>query len=393
MARFSPGLQSAINNLMSGRGTPLRLNPAGRTIEARRSGTCPISGEAISPGDSITKTEAGWVLSQHAGAAMENPRQIKRGKGRFVQTPQSVREQDRYTAAAEMAYFEGGPGERYLTSSAPIRKYQQLENPGMGGKAMKYARTHGMSLKEGWAAVKAGKSNPATPPSGPSASSLIRKAKDHDLFVVPRSPTKVDFHSDSGYDGMGGAYIGSVSVNGDIVTFVGFEPPGKSFAVKILNPRKATAAIVSVADALNAGYDDLAATVTEFADGVLQLVGESGRSNPYFENGMGGSAMKYARDHGVSLKKGWAAVKSGLSNPYHNPNKEAEVQALARQVLRFWPKVSPTAEQQLFFMLNPEYIQGGDSIEMVVASFLGNALGWRGEDARRIKAQLNALLR
>ena len=59
MARFSPGLQSAINNLMSGRGTPLRLNPAGRTIEARRSGTCPISGEAISPGDSITKTEAG----------------------------------------------------------------------------------------------------------------------------------------------------------------------------------------------------------------------------------------------------------------------------------------------------------------------------------------------
>ena len=379
MARFSPGLQNAINNLMSGHGTPLRLNPAGRTIEARRSGTCPISGEPISPGDSITKTDAGWVLTKHAGAAMENPRTFrgaqsaerraqpsKETKRRQAQNESlkdylreydpGFRERPRLRQSKTFSTRVGGnlvlQHEKELKSMMPdlslpaIRKmspeqvvealdkrgvmhpefegfamhhFQReynnpyYENPGMGGKAMKYARTHGMSLKEGWAAVKAGKSNPATPSSGPSASSLIRKAKDHDLFGVPRSPTKVDFHSDSGYDGMGGAYIGSVSVNGDIVTFVGFEPPGKSFAVKILNPRKATAAIVDVADALNAGYDDLAATVTEFADGVLQLVGESGLSNPYFENGMGGSAMKYAKKHGVSLKQGWAAVKAGRS--------------------------------------------------------------------------------
>jgi len=96
MARFSPGLQNAINNLMTGHGTPLRMNPAGRSIQARRSGTCPISGEPISPGDSITKTDAGWVLSEHAGGAMENPLQIKRGKGKFKQTPQSVQGQLRH---------------------------------------------------------------------------------------------------------------------------------------------------------------------------------------------------------------------------------------------------------------------------------------------------------
>jgi hypothetical protein len=136
------------------------MNPGMRTIQAKRPGTCPISDEAIEVGDSITKTPAGWALTEHVQSFMENPLQIKRGKGKFKQTPQSVREQDRYTAAAEMAYFEGGPGERYLTSSAPVRKYQQVENPSKGGDAMRYARAHGVSLKEGWAAVKAGLSNP-----------------------------------------------------------------------------------------------------------------------------------------------------------------------------------------------------------------------------------------
>jgi len=44
-------------------------NPAERTMLAKRNGTCPLSGEFISVGDSITKTNAGWVLSHHAGRA------------------------------------------------------------------------------------------------------------------------------------------------------------------------------------------------------------------------------------------------------------------------------------------------------------------------------------
>ena len=44
-------------------------------------------------------------------------------------------------------------------------------------------------------------------------------------------------------------------------------------------------------------------------------------------------------------------------------------------------------------MLNPNAIRGGDTTDHVVASFLANATSWRGDTARRIKAQLNALLR
>jgi hypothetical protein len=45
----------------------LKSNPAQRTMQAMRNGTCPLSGERISMGDSITKTNAGWVLTRHAG--------------------------------------------------------------------------------------------------------------------------------------------------------------------------------------------------------------------------------------------------------------------------------------------------------------------------------------
>ena len=44
-----------------------KANPAQRTMQAMRNGTCPLSGERISMGDSITKTNAGWVLTRHAG--------------------------------------------------------------------------------------------------------------------------------------------------------------------------------------------------------------------------------------------------------------------------------------------------------------------------------------
>jgi hypothetical protein len=95
--------------------------------------------------------------------------------------------------------------------------------------------------------------------------------------------------------------------------------------------------------------------------------------------------------HAISAGGAKANGRGGRKNR-RNPSKEKQVQALAREVNRTWAKVSPYAEQQLLFMLHPEYITGGDTIEMVVASFLANAQGWRGDDAKRIKAQLKALL-
>jgi hypothetical protein len=259
MARYTPLPASvratAIRELESA--MELRSNPGARTIKARRTSTCPISDEKIEVGDSITKTESGWALTKYVRAAKSNP--------------------------------------------------------SAGGRAMKYARAHGVPLKQGWAAVKAGKANPLAPSAGPSAKSLMRIAGGYDLHVEPRSPSQVDFHADAGDgEGSGGEYIGSVTVNGDMVIFVGFHPPGKTFTVKILNSAKATRAIVEIVSALHAGYENLPATVEEFASGVLQLVGKVGKANPYYENpSMGGRAMQYSRAHGVSLKEGWKAVKSG----------------------------------------------------------------------------------
>ena len=85
----------------------------------------------------------------------------------------------------------------------------------------------------------------------------------------------------------------------------------------------------------------------------------------------------------------------GYANPKHRHNpltKTQQVKALALQVIYNWKNVSPHAEQQLQFMLHPEMITGGDRIEHVIASFLANATGWRGDKAREIKAELKKLL-
>lgn len=178
MSRFSPGLQSAIDNLIAGRGTPLRTNygarsnPGMRTIQAKRPGTCPISDEAIEVGDSITKTPAGWALTEHVQSFMENPLQIKSGKGKFKQPASSI-------ASRKVDYAHLSDAElRARAASGDARAAEHLEenemayqewharqtesreNPSMGGRAMKYAKAHGVSLKEGWAAVKSGLSNP-----------------------------------------------------------------------------------------------------------------------------------------------------------------------------------------------------------------------------------------
>ena len=111
--------------------------------------------------------------------------------------------------------------------------------------------------------------NPAS--TGPTASKIARRAKDYDMFALPTSEVRVDFYADEGADGFGGEYVGTVLLKGDTVTFAKFYGV-KPFSAKILKPANATRAIAEVASALNAGYDNNAATVEEFAKGILQIV-------------------------------------------------------------------------------------------------------------------------
>lgn len=69
---------------------------------------------------------------------------------------------------------------------------------------------------------------------------------------------------------------------------------------------------------------------------------------------------------------------------------------IAAEVRRTWPKVSPYAKPYLDAMaqlnsLNDSYY--ADDAQSVVLYFLSNAASWRGEDAKRIKAELKAMLK
>lgn len=68
---------------------------------------------------------------------------------------------------------------------------------------------------------------------------------------------------------------------------------------------------------------------------------------------------------------------------------------IAREIRKTWTKVSPYAEPYLEAMASLNSIHDNyyfDSAHSVVLYFLSNASGWRGEDARRIKAELKAML-
>lgn len=68
---------------------------------------------------------------------------------------------------------------------------------------------------------------------------------------------------------------------------------------------------------------------------------------------------------------------------------------IAREIRKTWTKVSPYAEPYLEAMASLNSINDNyyfDSGKSVVLYFLSNANGWRGEDARRIKAELKAML-
>jgi hypothetical protein len=76
-------------------------------------------------------------------------------------------------------------------------------------------------------------------------------------------------------------------------------------------------------------------------------------------------------------------------------NEARPLSAIARDIRAHWPKVNFAAKPYLDAMAtlhgikDPYYYDSGES---VVRYFLSNASTWRGENAKRIKAELKAML-
>lgn len=74
----------------------------------------------------------------------------------------------------------------------------------------------------------------------------------------------------------------------------------------------------------------------------------------------------------------------------HRPLSE-----VANEVYETWPKVNYAAKPYLQAMETLDLITdsyGADSAASIVRYFLSNANGWRGEDAKRIKDELKAMV-
>lgn len=76
--------------------------------------------------------------------------------------------------------------------------------------------------------------------------------------------------------------------------------------------------------------------------------------------------------------------------------KIRSLNVIAREIYNKWPKPYFGAKPYLAAMRQLDNITDNyiyDSGESIVRYFLCNATTWRGEDARRIKAELNAMLK
>jgi len=82
--------------------------------------------------------------------------------------------------------------------------------------------------------------------------------------------------------------------------------------------------------------------------------------------------------------------------PAPAPTGPRSIATIAREIKRTWPKVYFGAVPYLDAMFDLRDMRDAymhDSASSVVAYFLGNAKTWRGPDAKRIKAELNAMLK
>lgn len=79
-----------------------------------------------------------------------------------------------------------------------------------------------------------------------------------------------------------------------------------------------------------------------------------------------------------------------MSNGYRT------LHSIACDIYVSWPKPSPHAVpyiQAMRYLSDITDMYGEDSADSIVRYFLSNATTWRGEDARRIKAELKSMLK
>jgi hypothetical protein len=77
-----------------------------------------------------------------------------------------------------------------------------------------------------------------------------------------------------------------------------------------------------------------------------------------------------------------------------NPSATRSLSTIASEIRRDWPKVNFAAKPYLSVMAGLDSINdsyGYDSARSVVLYFLSNASSWRGDNAKRIKAELKAM--
>ena len=89
------------------------------------------------------------------------------------------------------------------------------------------------------------------------------------------------------------------------------------------------------------------------------------------------------------------AMRQLLQQP-SAPYLPRPIKTIAAEIFKKWPKVYYGAVPYLEAMLSLDTMRdnyGQDSAASVVNYFLANANTWRGEDARRIKKELNDLLK
>ena len=85
-------------------------------------------------------------------------------------------------------------------------------------------------------------------------------------------------------------------------------------------------------------------------------------------------------------------MKEASPAPIEAPRRQ--LREIARDIARNWERVNYAAAPYLRAMASLGDVNesiGHDSARSVVAYFLANAGGWRGEEARRIKAELRNL--
>lgn len=86
-----------------------------------------------------------------------------------------------------------------------------------------------------------------------------------------------------------------------------------------------------------------------------------------------------------------AVSLSGLSQGRHTRT----IREIAIDIRQHWPKVYYGAEPYLYAMSTLQTVKdyyGLDSARSILEYFLANATTFRGEDARRLKAEIKALL-